>query len=331
MNGSDRDLISEVLLGEADEARRQELAARLGESEEFRQLFLDHVEVEAFLGAEAKTGAFAEDQQAFFDELENPSDGKIVRLPRHIWYGATAAAAVAACLMVFFGVMLSQSLSASGALDQVIDAVKEAGDRKYTVSVLRGVAERMLPDGQEITLDDATVYLRGSEQFVVIQKLTDGSGLHITGSDGQQSWTFTGDGSVFVGDDPNLFRRDLPGSNQDLPFVNLHDQFEELRKGYDIDLSEDDELGLQHLQAIKKSREFRGPREVHIWFDSDSGIVRRLEFRRPVNQGTGRRVVRLELVEESQLPSDFFSHSAHHEPGRPVETATRRRPRSSQN
>ena len=83
MNDSDRQLISDALLGNTSEEDAAKLGAKLETSAEFRERFLDQLDVEAFLHAEAKAGAFAEDPQAFFEQLEDESESpKIVPFTR---------------------------------------------------------------------------------------------------------------------------------------------------------------------------------------------------------------------------------------------------------
>ncbi|MEM9480713.1 MAG: hypothetical protein AAGA58_13750 [Verrucomicrobiota bacterium] len=330
MNASDRQLVIDSLHGTANAEEASQLGKKLEESPELRELFLDHLDVQVFLHAEAKAGAFAEDRDAFFGDLENDrqTEPKIVPFLQRRWTRTIiATSAAAACLVLAFAFFSPQPLSAAVALEKMIEAAKSAGDRTYSVSVVRGSTERTVPGGQEVSLEDATVYVRGTNQYVVFQNLTDGTGKRITGFDGTQSWTFTGDNPVYVSDNPDLFRRDLPGGGLDLPFVDLQQKLEELREGYDVKLIENDRRGKLRLRAVKKSREFRGPREVLIRFEQDSGLIRSIEFNRPDRTQRGPRIVHLELINDSPLPPDFFSHSMHHEPDRPVEVETRRRKR----
>ena len=155
----------------------------------------------------------------------------------------------------------------------------------------------------------------------MMEDLTDGTGQRVTGYDGQQSWTFSGDGPVLVSDDPQAFRRVVPTGKQELPFFNLHDALISLQEGYQIELSEEETNGTRYLRAYEKTKGVRGPREMHIWFDSESGIVQQLRLIPPgARFRDGPRRILLELVDQEALPTDFFSHTYHHEPDRPVKT-----------
>lgn len=320
-------LVVDVLTGDATDEQREKIAANLSSSDEFLEHFLDQIDVEVFLSSEAKAGAFAEDREALFSQLEDSREpSKVVPITRRFWFRVLATtSAAAACLMLILGVFAPRPLSAANALQQLIEASRKAGDRTYSVSVLQGNAELPQRGGQTLTLEDAIVHLRGTDRYVAIQDLTDGSGQRITGFDGEQSWTLVGDEPVYVSDDPTRFRRFLPGGKFDLPFINLHDQLEELRDGYEIELSDDEKTGHRILHAFRKTRGgTRSPRELLISFEPESGVVVSLEFRRPTKL-RGRPLIRLDLVGQRDLPADFFSHSAHHEAERPVTDGQPRR------
>lgn len=241
---------------------------------------------------------------------------KVIR-PRRFWLGAAASAA-AAVVAVFLGSLLTRPLSASDALQQVIAATSDAGDRTYSITVLKGNSVRPITGGRALTLKGAVVHLRGKDRYVIIQDLVDDDRQRITGFDGKQSWSFIGRGAVNVSEDPRRFRSNLPGSQHDFAFTNLHDELEKLGEDYDILLGDTNGSGLQSLSATKKSREVRGPREVGIWFDPDSGTIQKLElYGLPQGKG-GPQAIRLELVDQPNLGPEFFSHSAHHEEGRTV-------------
>ncbi|MEM8954547.1 MAG: hypothetical protein AAGD22_10390 [Verrucomicrobiota bacterium] len=319
MNDQDRELIIRHLLENACEEDKAKVSEKLKDSAEFRELLLDHLDIEAFLHSEAKAGSFAEDQEAFFHRLEAPSKktAKVIPFTRRTWFRTVVTtSAAAACVMLGLVLLNPSPLNAASALQRVIDAAMAAGDRTYLVSVTRGAPQPPGPRGRGVTQEKAQVYLRGTNQWLVTQDLTDGSGQRISGFDGEQSWTVSGNNTVYVADSADQFRRNLPGASVDVPFLNLHEQLRDLRENYHISLDKDKDSGLPLLRAIKKSRDINGPREFLIWFDPDSGIIRRLDVRRPVS-GTPR-ILRMDLVEQSPLPADFFSHAAHHEPERPV-------------
>lgn len=249
-------------------------------------------------------------------EIALTPETKVVRV-RRFWLGAAASAA-AAVLVVFLGLLLTRPLSASAALQQIIDAASQDGDRTYTVSVLKGNPVRQISGGRALTLEGAIVYLRGRDRYVVVQNLTDGERQRTTGFDGDQSWSFIGNGAVNVSDDPRRFRSNLPGSQHDFAFTNLHDELESLGDGYDVQLRDADGSGLRRLSASKKSRDVRGPREVEIWFNPDSGTILKLElYGLPQGRG-GPRAICLNLTNQHDLGADFFSHAAHHEGGRKI-------------
>jgi hypothetical protein len=126
----------------------------------------------------------------------------------------------------------------------------------------------------------------------------------------------------------NRFRSGLPGREQDLPFVNLQTHLQELHVGYDIELSGEtiessDGRKLSQLNATRKSFDVRGPYEVAVWFDTETGVVYQMLLDKLPRRGGGPKSVRLELLNPENLGqtdfgSDFFSHDSHHEPLRQV-------------
>ena len=248
-----------------------------------------------------------------------PETYKIVRIRRKVWIGVAASAA-AAVLVVFLGILLTRPLDASTALQQVIDATSQADDRTYTVRVLKGDPVRPISGGRALTLEGAVIYLRGKDHYVVVQNLTDGERQRVTGFDGELSWSFIGNGAVNVSDNPRRFRSNLPGSHHDFAFTNLHDELDRLGEGYDVQLRDAEDSGLRRLSASKKSRNVRGPRDVEIWFDPNSGTILKLELYGLPQARGGPRAIRLSLTDQLDLGADFFSHAAHHEDGREIRT-----------
>ncbi|MEN8738943.1 MAG: hypothetical protein ABF308_04080 [Phaeobacter gallaeciensis] len=309
-------LLNRYLDAELSSDEKNELQTVLLSDPEARQQFWLDARLHGSLRllAEQESGA----HEALSD-VEKPGRNRVGHARQRIWFGAAASAAVAA-LVLFVGLLLTRPLDASAALQQVIEAASQTGDRTYTVSVLKGDPVRPISGGRSLTLEGAIVYLRGSDRYVVVQNLTDGTRRRTTGFDGEQSWSFIGSGAVNVSDDPRRFRSNLPGSRHDFAFTNLHDELVSLRDGYDVQLRDADDSGLRRLSAFKRSRTVRGPREVEIWFDPVSGTIRKLElYGLPQGRG-GPRAICLSLTDQRDLGADFFSHTAHHEAGRKIRT-----------
>ena len=87
-----------------------------------------------------------------------------------------------------------------------------------------------------------------------------------------------------------------------------------------LSLRDAEDSGLRRLSASKKSRNVRGPRDVEIWFDPNSGTILKLELYGLPQARGGPRAIRLSLTDQLDLGADFFSHAAHHEDGREIRT-----------
>ncbi|MFP6873460.1 MAG: hypothetical protein VCA55_08105 [Verrucomicrobiales bacterium] len=305
-------LLNRYLDGELSPDEKNELQNTLLSDPEARRQFWRDAQLHGSLRllGEQEPGA----REARKDFALTP-ETKVVRA-RRFWLGAAASAA-AAVLAVFLGLLLTRPLSASAALQQIIDAASDAGDRSYEIQVMKGNAVREIGGGHQLRIDGATLYLRGSDQYVLIQDLDDRGQKRLTGFDGQHSWSMTGRGPARISRDPTRFRGNLPGEQQDATFINLRGQLEGLRSDYELTIL-DPEDDLHGLRAIKKSKQVRGPREIEAWFDPESGTLHRLDLAGLPQQKGGPSAVRIELLEERNLGSDFFSHTAHHEPDRGV-------------
>ncbi len=62
-----------------------------------------------------------------------------------------------------------------------------------------------------------------------------------------------GHGPVHVSTDLNRFRGGLPGQQQDIPFINIHDHLSQLRSGYEVELSKDQETASDGAVLYQRS------------------------------------------------------------------------------
>jgi hypothetical protein len=174
-------------------------------------------------------------------------------------------------------------------------------------------------------LDGAIVHVRQGNQFVLIRKTLDGLPF-VTGSNGKQSWAANSRGPVKVSSDIHHFDRDLPGHETSIPLTNLHEGLGRLRQAYHVQFStlgpEEYEVPdgetVRMLVAVKKPKE-RGPQRVEIAYGSTSGRILHMRFVQ-MPYGPDRLDLRLSLVNEHDLPLDFFEHTSHHASDRKVET-----------
>ena len=245
----------------------------------------------------------------------------------------TSALTIAAAVVVMF-VMFGPHQSVSAAMDSlemVLEAAAKPFDRTYKIRVVEEYPRDKRPKNlsQEAwdrkapeQIDGATIHVRGVDEYVMTVLLKTGE-TRISGCDGQVSWSFRENGPVHVSTDLNRFRGGMPGNQQDMPFLNIHANLSQLKIGFDVELAGDQEVSadstlLSQLTCVRKSSDVRGPKQVDIWFDAEDGTVHKMLLDGLPRGRGGPKSVMLELVDQSELASDFFSHHTHHEPGKRV-------------
>lgn len=245
------------------------------------------------------------------------------------------SAAIAAAVLFVFAIWRSgndQALAGVSELKRVIAANSLQAIRAYSMDVEAletGSNKRRRVEVEERRpikppLDQAVLYVRGKQDFVLIRRTLSGEDF-ITGSDGQSSWAISPDGPVRVSDDLARFNRDVPGHEFSMPLCHLRDSLERLQSVSDLALlpaeysdgdSEDAEP--RRLLVATKKRGQRGPRRVEITYFADSGLIESLRFV-DMPYGPERVTVRLSLMPTPSLPNNFFHHQNHHAPDREVE------------
>jgi hypothetical protein len=211
-------------------------------------------------------------------------------------------------------------LSASQEIHKILKSLA-LGDRHYRVDVEQAV----LPNKKQLqqhderrppkpSLEDAKLYVRGTDEFVLMRFLQDGTPF-VTGSDGQVGWAIAPNGPVRVSQDKQRFNRDLPGHEHSIPLSNLSQGLTQIQKAYHVQIipSSPGDTGDEQdavLVATKKRGE-RGPSRIEIQYASNSGRIAQMRFIE-MPYGPERLTVRLTLIDELTLPESFFHHSHHH-------------------
>lgn len=269
-------------------------------------------------------------------ETSEATSTSILKMPaetaRVMFWRTTAAASVlvAGLVILWFGIGTPTASAAIRELDRIIVNSIRSRDRTFAIVVEDITPERRgnRPESSrppKPPLDGATLHVRSNNQFVLIRKTQDGMPF-ITGSNGLQSWAINTRGPVRVSSDIHRFDHDLPGHETSIPLTNLHQGLQQLKRAYNLTFSslgpeefapeQGDDARL--LVAVKKPRE-RGPQRVEIVYDSVTGRILRMRFVQ-MPYGPDRLDLRLSLVSEEELQSDFFEHSNHHAPDRKIET-----------
>lgn len=257
-------------------------------------------------------------------DLLVPRERKVIALPSRLrlwrWCGWAAAALLMLGLLIF---SLTPSPATAAAAVMAMQKALQRGNRSYAISVLAGDPQMVMNNGGTLSYEGAVLHLRGDRQFVLVRPIIEG-GQRFTGSDGTENWDFSGNGPVKVSRDPKRFRGGLPGEQQDAVFLDFRGQLSRLQSGYDISLEDvPGAVDLAMLKARKKNRDVRGPNDMQLTFRRESGVIVTLEMHGLPRARGGPDALRLTLTSDTALPPDFFSHAAHHEPGRPVEDVDR--------
>ena len=235
---------------------------------------------------------------------------------------------------------LFSSNSAAAALEQIVQAIDDAVDRTYEISVEPtddpakreplppgGGADDRPPQDRRSGLDGAILYARGGNQFVLYRS-TLGGNVVISGSNGRQNWAVRPNGSVLVGSNRSDFRVPMPENLAAIPFVDIRLSLTNLRHGYQIEelpaeTLDDATTPWRHLRTTKLDPATRGPKAVSIWFHPTTHLIGRIRFEQIHLQGRPEpRRMTLSLISHQPLPSDWFDHEAHHAPDTPIERVT---------
>lgn len=202
-----------------------------------------------------------------------------------------------------------EQISAASELERLIDRSTGNGDRSY---IIRSLDPAPLPqEPRQPPIDGAKLFIRPPGKYVLIRSFPDGR-PYVTGSDGEVNWDVPPAAPVRLSRDPFRFRWPLPGHQHGIPFADLRSDLTELRDAYELKTLAPDAAGLAGIQALKKSREYRGPNRVELWYDRSSGVIHRMVFGGLPRARGGPTSVAVELVEQRELSDEFFQHQAHH-------------------
>ena len=240
--------------------------------------------------------------------------------PKRTAFAATAMVACVALIFIFQGINPTKAAAAS--LERIIAVAQKNSDRTYTIRVIDEYSVSTPKSEKQGNIDGAILHVRGPDKYVLIRELKDGR-QRLTGCDGTESWAMREDGPVHVSSNLNRFRGGLPGEQQDLPFINLQSQLIQLKEKYFVESlpesgREFNGRPMMGLVCLRKSNEVRGPKRVEIWADRETGDIHRMLMDNLPRGKGGPRSVMIQLTEESELPENFFSHTAHHESGRKI-------------
>ena len=218
----------------------------------------------------------------------------------------------------------TESNQALAAIQQARHTLAMPSDRTYTITV-EGQSPRGLTHERQ-----ATLFARGTDHFVF--KIAGPFGTDIlAGSDGNESWLIPPVGPVLIGSDSLLIDRWLSQERVPIPLLSLDETLHRLESRYNLSVVSD-EIGstadIGHRSTMTDSIRVIGrrrpeeamiPDTVELWSNRTSGILQRLELRwSDAEPRPGPQSITVVLKSEEQLAADFFIHTRHHPPEKPV-------------
>lgn len=312
----------------AEEVSRLEQAVR--DDATVRELLLDYLYLDVAIEAVAagRCGVGGDSKELATPEAVPQSIVMKSINQRRRWALAAVVALAASLLLAVFLWQGPQSSPAYAALSRVIEVAREPIDRVYRIRATeRHPNQASTPvfsgeGGRKPGIDGAELCVRGSDMFVLTRYFGNGT-KHVAGSDGELGWAAPPEGHVHLSRDIRRFRRAVPGEHEDIPFIDLNADLQELAKGYELqlvttDTGDESTRGWSRLAAVRLSAEIDGPERVDIWFDAN-GVAQRIQLTGlPRFEGSPRSVM-LELIGQRDLGPSFFTHQQHHAADRPID------------
>ena len=252
------------------------------------------------------------------------------RKPRR-YVGPAVRWGTAAMIIIGITILLTSlpPNKAMATIDQMISAIEKAGDRTYSVVVRdlrtgrrgrgggRSAVEKR-GHQERAVLDGATLYLRGRGRYVLCRYTPSGQTV-VNGSNGQTNWLIRPRREVLVSDNPQAFKIPMPADLADLLTLDFSDTLQQIRELYRIKylgtvpVEQDEDTSWAYLHATRQNHRSKGPRVIRIWAHPDTGLLRRIEFADIRLQGDAEpKKLILDLIDQKQLPDDWFTHSSHH-------------------
>ena len=236
---------------------------------------------------------------------------------------ASAAMIFIAAVMLFqYGIVNSRVSAAVVELNRIMHDTRKPIDRTFLITPGDDLPYRkeFAKRNDKPPLNGAVLHVKGPSSYVLVRRFENGDEF-VTGSDGIISWAVPPSGAVRVSHNATRFRGASPGQQHNIPFVNLQDNLNDLASAYELTIVSEPETtgdlkGLKRMEAIRRTSAQGGPKEVSIWYEPNSGQIRRMRMDRlPMARG-GPRSITLDLMTSGDLPGDFYSHAYHHAPDR---------------
>jgi len=308
MNLNTRTLIHHYLDGITDDKQQRELGDWIKQCPENAFFFAEEVALHNHL---------ADIIQAHNEVVcIAPAETLAIKSPftwNRMW--GTVGLVLAACLILLLYSGIPR-LNAGQEFQKLLDGSGKFPDRTYRIQSLDSHSDT--PDEHRLPLDGAILHVRNPDKFVLIGTFPNGDKFQ-NGSDGDKGWSVPPRGRVQISNDPMRFRGALPGHHHGIPFVNLKMDLIQLREAYSIGFSSNHPNGWPGITLSKKSNEYRGPRNISIWYDRDSGVIQQMDFHGMPKARGGPDSLSVTLINTNPLGDSFFQHHSHHEADRIIQ------------
>lgn len=185
--------------------------------------------------------------------------------------------------------------------------------------------------GERAVLDGSTLYLRGSDQFVLFRPTPSGKTL-INGCDGQSRWMIRPEKPVLISSDRNAFPIPMPQALAAILSLDFKATLQHISSHYHVKVLDDaardeprDRTKI-YLDAVKKNPHSAGPQNIELWSKAKTGLLLRIEFAgiRMEDYPMPVRVI-IELGDQSPLAEDWFTRHTHHSPDAEIRDITGQR------
>lgn len=298
-----RELAHAVLDGTATEAEAARVSAAIAGdpafAREFARLALLHDAIERSLdsSAEGRTAARRE---------------RIRSVTRRV--ALIAASLAFAAGAAWFALASARTASAADILARIA-SIARSGDRTYYLRAIGREAPAAEPKriGKPVpAIDGAILSLRGSTNYVLARLDSEGREV-LTGSDGATAWMIPAKGPVRVSRDTTRFSGALPGSKHDIAFIDPHGDLTVLATNYELALEPVDAAQtVARIIATRRAGARGGPKRIEIAYDPSTAVILGMRLENLPQARGGPRSVEFELIDDTELPADYFRHEHHH-------------------
>lgn len=239
---------------------------------------------------------------------------------RRLWAVPLVAAAALLLMAGLFWRIEEGPSPAIAAVEKAMGEAQADTDRQYSMTI----SARTTALGAQTAT--AMLYVKGTDQFALRHAAP--LGEFWLGGDGQQVWFVPELGPVLVGTE-QVLSRVLNRQQLSTPFLQITSILQRLKNRYELRLlgeeplpppdGEGDSVLCQTIRGTLKTADSQWPPTIDVWVSRQSGIVQRvvLNWDRPAErQGLSR--IELQLIGQSSMPDDWYTHAGHHGPRRIV-------------